>query len=144
MTGSKNANQNTRLRHLRLGFQLHTPSAGAEQFRIVGLLLFVWLLTRMTFLALKALLSGTLPLARWILFFMLINVLMNLDESALMTACVFTVMMPSAMIEVGLWHHRRTQLALRARLTRRPPLRLAPRPPVPATDENPQESVYGQ
>jgi hypothetical protein len=33
MICSKNANQDTRLRHLRLGFQLHTPSAGAEQFQ---------------------------------------------------------------------------------------------------------------
>jgi hypothetical protein len=36
MSGSKNANQDTRLRHPRLGFQLHTPSAGAEQLRFIA------------------------------------------------------------------------------------------------------------
>lgn len=82
---------------------------------IVGLLAYLWLFASTIFLAFKARSSGTAPLARWVLFFMLINVLMNIDEDTSMAASLFTALMPTAMLEVGLWNARRRNAIARPR-----------------------------
>jgi exopolysaccharide production protein ExoQ len=101
------------LQYLWLQFPWQPPHAHSGyldmmvDLGIVGLLLYLWLFSSTIFLGLKALYSGTLPLARWVLFFMLINVLMNIDEDTSMIASMFTALMPSAMLEVGIWSARR-------------------------------------
>ena len=109
------------LQYLWLQFQWQPPGSHSGyldmmvDLGIVGLVFYLWLFSSTTFLALKALYSGTLPLARWVLFFMLLNVLMNIDEDTSMNASVFTALMPSAMLEVGIWNARRKAAMRRPR-----------------------------
>jgi O-antigen ligase len=88
---------------------------------IVGLLLYLWLFISVSIVALRAQFAGTAPLARWVSFFVLITMLMNIDESPSMAASIFTALMPSAMLEVALWKARRSNTVARpsVALTRR-------------------------
>lgn len=77
------------------------------QTGVLGILLYVWLWTRIIRLALKAWYSGTLPVAIWVLLLMLTNVLVNLDEGPLPWADDFTAVGVSALISVEVWNQRR-------------------------------------
>ena len=80
---------------------------------IVGLLLYMWLFLSVSIVAVRAQFSGTAPLARWVSFFMVTTILMNIDESTSMAASTFTALMPSAMLEVAMWNARRTNALAR-------------------------------
>jgi exopolysaccharide production protein ExoQ len=107
--GFYNANS-VDLRYLWLQFPWQPPHSHSGyldmmvDLGVVGLLMYLWLFLFTFILALKANVSGKAPLARWVLFFLLIIVLMNLDEDTSMPASLCTTLMPLAMIEVGMWN----------------------------------------
>jgi len=77
------------------------------QVGIVGLALYGWLWIQIIRLAIRANRAGTLPVVTWILLFMLINVLVNLDEGPLPWADDFTAMAPAALLSVSIWEEKR-------------------------------------
>ena len=73
------------------------------QIGFVGLALYVWVWGKTIILSFRALPDRSLPEAKWILLFMLINVLLNMDEGPLPYPDQFTVMMPSALLLLEKW-----------------------------------------
>jgi O-antigen ligase len=77
------------------------------QIGLVGLVLYAWVWSSIVVFSLWAWREGSLPEARWILLFMLINVLLNLDEGPLPYPDQFTVLMPGAILLLRNWRHER-------------------------------------
>jgi O-antigen ligase len=90
----------------------------AVQIGLVGLGLYLALWGLVIWRAIGAARAGTLREARWVLLFMLVNVTLNLDEGPMPFPDEFTLLMPGALVTLGLWHDR--QKALRALLRARP------------------------
>jgi exopolysaccharide production protein ExoQ len=91
------------------------------QIGIIGLLLYVWVWGSLITFAFIAWRERSLPEARWILLFMLINMLLNLDEGPLPYPDQFTVLMPGAILLICNW--RRQRAFARAAARRRPVMR---------------------
>ena len=77
------------------------------QIGLVGLVLYAWVWGSIIVFSLLAWREGTLPEARWILLFMLINILLNLDEGPLPYPDQFTVLMPGAILSLRNWRRER-------------------------------------
>ncbi len=59
--------------------------------------------------------AGTLREARWIVLFMLINIVLNLDEGPMPYSNGFTLLMPGALMAVAAWRTRQRSLAAHRR-----------------------------
>jgi len=81
------------------------------QIGVVGVALYLWVWGKTITLSLRASANGGPPEAKWILLFMLINVLLNLDEGPLPYPDQFTVMMPGAILLLEQWRQGRAALA---------------------------------
>lgn len=81
------------------------------QIGLIGLALYAWVWGKTIILSFRALPDSNLPEAKWILLFMLINVLLNLDEGPLPYPDQFTVMMPSALLLLEKWRQDQAALA---------------------------------
>jgi exopolysaccharide production protein ExoQ len=92
------------------------------QIGIIGLFLYAWVWGGIVVNSVLAWREGSLREARWILLFMLINILLNLDEGPLPYPDQFTVLMPGAILVLANW--RRERAVRRASLRQR---RMAPR-----------------
>ena len=92
---------------------------------LVGLVLYLALWSRVTLRGLAAHRRGGVTEARWILLFMLVNAVLNLDEGPLPYPDEFTMLMPGALLTLGVWHERRRQQAAALAWRARPRLRLA-------------------
>ncbi len=77
------------------------------QIGVVGLILYTWIWGSIIGYSLLARWEGTLPEARWLLLFMLINLLLNLDEGPLPYPDQFTVLMPGAILLLRNWRRER-------------------------------------
>jgi len=77
------------------------------QIGVIGLLLYAWVWGSIIFLSLRAWWEGSLPEAKWILLFMLINTLLNLDEGPLPYPDQFTVLMPGTILLLASWRRQR-------------------------------------
>ena len=64
-----------------------------------------------SFAAVAAVWAGTLREGRWVALFMLINVVLNLDEGPMPYANGFSLMMPAALIATGAWQQRQRRIA---------------------------------
>jgi O-antigen ligase len=101
------------------------------QVGIPGLLAYVWMWGSVIYYAACAARRGNAPEAIWILLYMTMNVLLNMDEGPLPYPDQFSAMMPIAMI--FLWHWRRRNLDVRPprpAAIRFPPARPAPLRPA--------------
>jgi exopolysaccharide production protein ExoQ len=78
---------------------------------IVGLVAYLFMWGRVTARAFGAQRSGSLREVRWVLLFMLINVLLNLDEGPMPYSNGFTMLMPGALLALGVWHGRQRIVA---------------------------------
>ena len=74
------------------------------QIGLVGLALYMVLWGRVAARAMAAYRLGGVRESRWILLFMLVNYLLNLDEGPLPFPDGFTMLMPGALLTLGLWH----------------------------------------
>lgn len=74
------------------------------QIGLVGLALYMFLWGRVAARAAAAYRLGGVRESRWILLFMLVNYVLNLDEGPLPFPDEFTMLMPGALLTVGLWH----------------------------------------
>ena len=81
----------------------------------VGLATYLFLWARVAVRAMAATRAGALREARWIVLFMLVNALLNLDEGPMPYANGFSMMMPGALLTLGLWHGRQRRAAAQAR-----------------------------
>ena len=90
------------------------------QLGAAGLLAYLFLWGRVSVRAVTASRAGTLGESRWIVLFMLINIVLNLDEGPMPFADGFTLLMPGALLTLGVWHGR-----YRVRRHRQPGLRAA-------------------
>jgi O-antigen ligase len=86
------------------------------QIGIPGLLIYLWMWASVVFFAVKALRRDKAPEAAWILMFMVVNVLLNLDEGPLPYPDQFTAMLPPTLIFLHNW-----RLANRSSEPVRPP-----------------------
>jgi exopolysaccharide production protein ExoQ len=77
------------------------------QIGLIGLALYAWVWGSIVWNSLLAWWEGTLPEARWILLFMFINVILNLDEGPLPYPDQFTVLMPSVILALKNWRRER-------------------------------------
>ena len=77
------------------------------QIGFVGIVLYAWVWGSIIVNSIRAWWSGTLPEARWLLLFMLINMLLNLDEGPLPYPDQFTVLMPGAILLLCNWRRER-------------------------------------
>jgi len=93
------------------------------QIGIVGLLLYVWVWGGIIKNSLVAWWRKSLPEARWILLFMLVNLLLNMDEGPLPYPDQFTVLMPGSILLLRSWQRERKFAAAVAALRRATPLR---------------------
>ena len=95
------------------------------QIGIVGLLLYVWVWGSLIKNSLVAWWQKSLPEARWILLFMLVNLLLNMDEGPLPYPDQFTVLMPGSILLLRSWQRERkfAAAAAMAALRRATPLR---------------------
>ncbi len=92
------------------------------QIGLIGLALYMLLWGRVAWRGVAAYRWGGLRESRWVLLFMLVNYVLNLDEGPLPFPDEFTMLMPGALVTLGLWHEaHHAQLAA---LASRPPLRL--------------------
>ncbi len=71
----------------------------------LGGYLFLW--GRVLSRAVQAARAGGLRESRWVLLFMLVNIVLNLDEGPMPFADGFTLMMPGALAALGAWHEQR-------------------------------------
>ena len=55
--------------------------------------------------------AGTLREGRWVMLFMLINVVLNIDEGPMPYSNGFTLLMPGALLATVAWHRRQRTLA---------------------------------
>jgi O-antigen ligase len=94
------------------------------QIGVVGLLLYVWVWSSIIGNSLVAWWQRTLPEARWLLLFMLVNLLLNMDEGPLPYPDQFTVLMPGSILLLRSWRRERAfAAAASAALRRAQPLR---------------------
>ena len=94
------------------------------QIGVVGFLLYVWVWSGIIGNSLVAWWQRTLPEARWLLLFMLVNLLLNMDEGPLPYPDQFTVLMPGAILLLRSWRReRKFAAAAAAALRRAQPLR---------------------
>ena len=91
------------------------------QIGVIGLLPYAWVWGSLIIFSFIAWRQHSLPEARWILMFMLINLLLNLDEGPLPYPDQFTVLMPGAILLIRNWRRERTFALATAR--RRPVMR---------------------
>ncbi len=91
------------------------------QIGIIGLLPYAWVWGGLIIFSFIAWRQHSLPEARWILMFMLINLLLNLDEGPLPYPDQFTVLMPGAILLIRNWRRERAFALASAR--RRPATR---------------------
>jgi hypothetical protein len=98
------------------------------QIGIVGIVLYAWVWGSIIANSIRGWWSGTLPEARWLLLFMLINMLLNLDEGPLPYPDQFTVLMPGAILLLSSWRRERSLAIATAERRRATPPR-APRQP---------------
>lgn len=80
-----------------------------------GLAAYVFLWGRIGIRALAAMRAGTLRESRWVVLFMLVNLVLNLDEGPMPYANGFSMMMPGALLTLGLWHAQQRRAAAQAR-----------------------------
>ena len=71
----------------------------------LGGYLFLW--GRVLSRAVRAARAGGLRESRWVLLFMLVNIVLNLDEGPMPFPDGFTLMMPGALAALGAWHEQR-------------------------------------
>ena len=88
------------------------------QIGLVGLALYMLLWGRVASRALAAYRLGGVRESRWILLFMLVNYVLNLDEGPLPFPDEFTMLMPGALLALGPWHEAWQRH--RAAMARRP------------------------
>ncbi len=74
------------------------------QLGLVGLALYLFLWGRVASRALAAYRLGGVRESRWILLFMLVNYVLNLDEGPMPFPDEFTMLMPGALLTLGVWH----------------------------------------
>ena len=79
----------------------------ALQLGAVGLGAYLFLWGRVLSRAMQAVRGGGLQEGRWVLLFMLANIVLNLDEGPMPFADGFTLMMPGALAALGAWRERR-------------------------------------
>ncbi len=91
------------------------------QIGVVGLVLYFWVWSSIIGNSLVAWWQRTLPEARWLLLFMLVNLLLNLDEGPLPYPDQFTVLMPGSILLLRNWRRERV-FAAAAALRRAAPL----------------------
>ncbi len=77
------------------------------QLGVAGLGAYLFLWGRVLSRAVQAARRGGLQECRWVLLFMLANLVLNLDEGPMPFADGFTLMMPAALAALGAWHERR-------------------------------------
>ena len=85
---------------------------------VAGLAAFVFMWGRVIVRGVQSVRAGSLREARWVVLFMLINVVLNLDEGPMPYPNGFTMMMPAALLALGVWKDRQRTLAA---LHRAPP-----------------------
>jgi exopolysaccharide production protein ExoQ len=88
---------------------------------VIGLIVVLWLWGRTARLAFKALRSGSLPSASWVLMLVFLVALHNIDENQILVSDGFNVLMSAALIEVAMWNDRRKKGAVRVWGTGRRP-----------------------
>lgn len=98
----------------------------ALQLGIVGLGIYVMLWGRIIYDAARAAAKGNAPEAVWVLLYMLVNMLLNMDEGPLPYPDQFTALMPATLI--FLWKWRQTQA--RAAVDAIPPVAWLPERPA--------------
>jgi O-antigen ligase len=114
-------NENSRVvQYIWIAVDWEAPSAHngyidiALQIGVLGLALYAWTWTSVIATAIRAYRKGTMPAAVWVLLFMTINLLLNLDEGPLPYPDQFTAMMPATMIALAAWRRSEPrQTALR-------------------------------
>jgi O-antigen ligase len=89
------------------------------QIGFVGMALYVWVWSSIIGNSLLAWWQRTLPEARWLLLFMLVNLLLNLDEGPLPYPDQFTVLMPGSILLLRSWRRERAFAASAAAALRR-------------------------
>ncbi len=89
------------------------------QIGFLGMALYVWVWGSIIGNALIAWWQRSLPEARWILLFMLINLLLNMDEGPLPYPDQFTVLMPGSILLLRSWRRERAFAASAAAALRR-------------------------
>ena len=77
----------------------------------VGLVAYLFMWGRVIARACGAAWAGTLREAPWVLLFMLINVVLNLDEGPMPYSNGFTMLMPGALLALGAWQGQRRVVA---------------------------------
>ncbi len=77
----------------------------------LGLAAYAFMWARVAFAACAAMWAGTLREGRWVALFMLINVVLNLDEGPMPYANGFSLMMPAALLATGAWQQRQRRIA---------------------------------
>jgi exopolysaccharide production protein ExoQ len=98
---------------------------------IAGLSVLAYLLFTTMFRAVRAYRSGECAVASWMVLFMIICLCVNLDETTIMTAGIFPLLLPAAMIEASRWTERReSALGAAMRATRSPDLIAQRLPPA--------------
>ncbi len=78
---------------------------------VVGLASYAVMWGRVAVGSLAAAHAGSLREARWLVLFMLINVVLNLDEGPMPYSNGFTMMMPGALLTLGRWQRERQIIA---------------------------------
>ncbi len=95
----------------RIGWQAPSAHNGVLdvliQLGVAGLLLYAWVWARVIRLTVAALFHGALPSAGWIAFFMIINVVLNVDEGLLPSADEFSLLMPCVLLTLSQWEQNR-------------------------------------
>lgn len=76
------------------------------QIGVVGLALYVAVWSGMIVRSVKAIRQGIAPESYWILIFMIMNLILNLDEGPLPYPDQFTMMMPLSLIYLAIWRAR--------------------------------------
>jgi len=89
------------------------------QIGFVGMALYVWVWSSIIGNSLVAWWQRTLPEARWLLLFMLVNLLLNMDEGPLPYPDQFTVLMPGSILLLRSWRRERAFAASAAATLRR-------------------------
>ena len=89
---------------------------------VVGLAAYLFMWGRVAWRAALASRAGTLRESRWVILFMLMNVVLNIDEGPMPYSNGFTLLMPGALMALDAWHRR--ELTLAALLRWQPTARL--------------------
>ena len=89
---------------------------------VVGLAAYAFMWTRVLALALASVWAGTLREGRFVVLFMLINLVLNLDEGPMPYTNGFTMAMPAALLTLGRWQSQHRWLAAERRWRKAPKL----------------------